>query len=179
MEERYTYTPVYISKLNEKKRRCNTTTWLQIFCGIVAIGGIITAAGSTSIVPIIGGISVAVASVGVFFIGCYKDYRSCLKCCCGTSLIEDMNFDKTKKEKKVEEKNKIIGQFFEEIDEKIDEFSPEDMQDMTLALEPTLYELQHQNTNSGKKLLKLFEEKIKPKLEKKFGNEQPLLMDEI
>ena len=88
------YVPVVMGEFMEKRCRCNSSTWLQIFGGIGFFGGVVTAIVTGGLWPVIGSVSVAVGGAGAFFTGWYKDRHSCSKCCCGgTSFEEDMLFE--------------------------------------------------------------------------------------
>ena len=107
MENQFDPVELAIEPITKKRSRCNSAAWLQIFGGVSSIGGIITAiaTGVTGGLWLaIGGISVAVGGTGTFLTGWYKDSHSLSKLFCGTSIQEDINYER---QKKIKKKNKI------------------------------------------------------------------------
>ncbi len=132
---------VAVENFTKKKRRCNSAAWLQIFGGVSAIGGIITAiaTGVTGGLWLaIGGISVAVGGTGTFLTGWYKDSHSLSKLFCGTSKQEDMIYDAQKrkiKERKKEKKINLIKRLLNAVEPRLgQDLEIENAQDISLAL---------------------------------------------
>ena len=173
------YVPVVMGEFMEKRCRCNSSTWLQIFGGIGFFGGVVTAIVTGGLWPVIGSVSVAVGGAGAFFTGWYKDSHSLAKLFCGTSKQQDMIYDAQKrknKERKKEEKINLIKSLLDEVGPRLGQnLGVENAENISLALKAAKKYLKYKAPNyedeNGSLLARVRD------VRNRFNNEQQLFIN--
>ena len=175
MQSQINSVQVAVENFTKKKRRCNSAAWLQIFGGVSAIGGIITAIAT----GVTGGLWLAVVGTGTFLTGWYKDSHSLAKLFCGTSKQQDMIYDAQKrknKERKKEEKINLIKSLLDEVGPRLGQnLGVENAENISLALKAAKKYLKYKAPNyedeNGSLLARVRD------VRNRFNNEQQLFIN--
>ena len=154
MENQINSVQVAVENFTKKKRRCNSAAWLQIFGAIGAVGGDIAIKVASGLLSKVSGICVAIGGIGMSIFGFFKDKRSCLKCCCGTSYMDDTIYENEQREKKFGRRNQAFGNFVDRISTKLDENPNKKISETNLrALDNIENNLQINYSEAGKSVL--------------------------
>ena len=151
-EAEYIFVPM--GELTKNRKRCNIATWLQIFGAIGAVGGGIAIKVASGLLSKVSGICVAIGGIGMSIFGFFKDKRSCLKCCCGTSYMDDTIYENEQREEKFGRRNQAFGNFVNRISTELDENPNKKISEAnSRALDKIETNLQINYSESGKSVL--------------------------
>ena len=121
MENQINSVQVAVENFTKKKRRCNSAAWLQIFGAIGAVGGDIAIKVASGLLSKVSGICVAIGGIGMSIFVFFKDKRSCLKCCPGTSYMDDIIYENEQNENKYGPRIQACEVFVDQIKAQQDE----------------------------------------------------------